>query len=164
MNSDRGRVGRGGDLVRLGTIIGGRIRWTRFSNETFPHLPPQGLCWAIDDAFLREPGPRAEGIVGTEDVLTPSPPDMTTSTVPVTPALYVSPTSGQLNPGEESRIRLTFTPKRAGALSFALPVSLTRVPVKGARPYLKLRVQVRVECVLWGERGGRGTGTCNLGS
>lgn len=103
---------------------------------------PQGLCWVLDDAFLKGPGARAEGIAD-EDVDCPlDSPDASVASDPVTPALYVSPTSGQLSPGEESRIRLTFTPKRAGALSFALPVWLARVPAKEKRPYLTLVVKV----------------------
>ncbi|CAM9417792.1 unnamed protein product, partial [Hapterophycus canaliculatus] len=60
---------------------------------------------------------------------------------PATPVLYVSPTSGQLSPGEESRIRLTFTPSRSGTMAFALPVWLARVPETDSRPYLTLSVK-----------------------
>lgn len=102
----------------------------------------KGLCWVLDDAYLKEPGPRAEGLAGAEVAYPSPPPDDETSAGPVTPTLYVSPTTGQLSPGEESRIRLTFTPKRAGVLSFALPVWLAREPAKGSRPYLTLQVKV----------------------
>lgn len=115
-----------------------------------PSLVHQGLCWVMDDAFLREPGPKAEGITDTGAGCLPHPPEPAASTDPVTPALYVSPTSGQLSPGEESRIRLTFTPKRAGVLSFALPVWLARMPAKGTRPYLTLNVKVNSWfCFCW---------------
>lgn len=125
--------------------------------SSFPPPPPlfrllllpvqtQGLCWVLDDAFLKGTGPRAEGVPDDEgaDDFRPDSPDSLVGSDPVTPALYVSPTSGQLSPGEESRIRLTFTPKRAGALTFALPVWLARVPAKDTRPYLTLMVKVTV--------------------
>lgn len=98
----------------------------------------------MDDAYLRETGPEAEGIVGAGMATPPAAHDINVSTdVPVTPALYVSPTGGRLGPGEECRLRLTFTPKRAGVLSFSLPVWLAdRVPEPRTRPYLKLRVHV----------------------
>lgn len=105
-------------------------------------LECQGLCWVLDDAFLHEPGPRAEGVIEQGAPVIPHHSGADASTGPVTPALFVSPTSGQLSPGEESRIRLTFTPKRAGTLSFALPIWLAREPVEGIRPYMTLRVQV----------------------
>lgn len=120
-----------------------------------PLTPPQGLCWVIDDAYLKEPGPRAEGILeggaGVPGVSVPPPPPGdpdgigASSSGPVTQVLYVSPTSGQLSPGEESRIRLTFTPNRAGVLSFALPVWLARVPERETRPYLTLHVKVKTD-------------------
>lgn len=103
----------------------------------------------MDDAFLKEPGPRAEGVpdgYGRNPGMSAQPPPAaeaaSSSSGPVTPVLYVSPTSGQLSPGEESRIRLTFTPNRSGVLTFALPVWLTRVPDRGTRPYLSLSVKV----------------------
>lgn len=109
----------------------------------------------IDDAYLKEPGPRAEGFpegdagVPGNSVSPPPPGDPdgigASSSGPVTPVLYVSPTSGQLSPGEESRIRLTFTPNRAGVLTFALPVWLARVPERGTRPYLTLHVKVKAD-------------------
>ncbi len=116
--------------------------------------PRQGLCWVIDDAYLKEPGPRAEGVADAADtgnpgvsaaapVLRADAAAAAASPGPVTPVLYVSPTSGQLSPGEESRIRLTFTPNRAGVLTFALPVWLARVPERGTRPYLTLHVKVK---------------------
>ena len=124
---------------------------------TFP-LPltsVQGVCWVMDDAYLKEPGPRAEGIpereAGSPGVSASPPPPGdpdgigASSSGPVTPVLYVSPTSGQLSPGEESRIRLTFTPNRAGVLTFALPVWLARVPERGTRPYLTLYVKVKAD-------------------
>lgn len=98
----------------------------------------------MDDAYLREAGARAEGIACAGTVGPPDPSENAASTGPVTPALYVSPTSGQLSPGEESRVRLTFTPKRAGVLSFELPVWLAREPATGTRPYLTLHVRVSV--------------------
>ena len=108
----------------------------------------------MDDAYLREPGPRAEGVAETDagnpgvSAAPPLPADAdaaaaSTGPGPATPVLYVSPTSGQLSPGEESRIRLTFTPNRAGVLMFALPVWLARVPERGTRPYLTLHVKVK---------------------
>ena len=118
------------------------------AHPVFACLPtsPQGLCWVIDDAFLQGTGARAEGIDAEEADCHPDSPDDSASSDPVTPALYVSPTSGQLSPGEDSRIRLTFTPKRVGALSFALPVWLARVPAKETRPYLTLLVKVILTC------------------
>eukprot|EP00903_Cladosiphon_okamuranus_P009303 g8875.t1 len=118
---------------------------------TLTFTSTEGLCWVVDDAYLKEPGPRAEGLPegdagapGTSiSPLPPGDPDVigASSSGPVTPVLYVSPTSGQLSPGEESRIRLTFTPNRAGVLTFALPVWLARVPERGTRPYLTLQVK-----------------------
>lgn len=103
----------------------------------------QGLTWVMDDSFLRESGPRAEGILPSAEVSSLHLPDEKASTAPTTRALYVSPTEGQLSPGEEARVRLTFTPKRAGSLSFSLPVWLTsRVPPPGSRPYMTLHVRV----------------------
>lgn len=103
----------------------------------------QGLTWVVDDSFLRESGPRAEGILPGAEVSSLHLPDEKASTAPTTRALYVSPTEGQLSPGEEARVRLTFTPKRAGALSFSLPIWLTsRVPPPGSRPYMTLHVRV----------------------
>lgn len=105
----------------------------------------------MDDAFLKEPGPRAEGVPEGDGrnpgISAPPPPPVdaaaaASSSGPVTPVLYVSPTSGQLSPGEESRIRLTFTPNRSGVLTFALPVWLARVPSRDTRPYLTLSVKV----------------------
>lgn len=104
----------------------------------------------MDDAYLKEPGPRAEGVLEDDHntgVSTPLSPSADAAAAaspgPVTPVLYVSPTSGQLSPGEESRVRLTFTPNRAGVLTFTLPVWLARVPERGTRPYLTLCVKVR---------------------
>lgn len=103
----------------------------------------QGLHWVIDDTHLREPGPRAEGIIDGGEVSYPRPLDVSQSTSPAPLVLYVSPTEGQLSPGEETRVRLTFTPKRAGYSSFSLPVWLApRVPPPGTRPYLSLNVRV----------------------
>lgn len=97
----------------------------------------------LDDAFLKGTGTRAEGVADQEEGDDPpDSPEASAASDPVTPALYVSPTSGQLSPGEESRIRLTFTPKRAGALSFALPVWLAREPERDTRPYMTLLVKV----------------------
>lgn len=120
-----------------------------------PHTHAQGLCWVLDDAYLKEPEPRAEGLPERDagapgtSVSPPPPGDPdgigASSSGPVTPVLYVSPTSGQLSPGEESRIRLTFTPNRAGVLTFALPVWLARVPERGTRPYLTLQVKVSID-------------------
>lgn len=107
----------------------------------------------MDDAYLREAGARAEGVADAGDPGPTDPSENAASAGPVTPALYVSPTSGQLSAGEESRVRLTFTPKRAGALEFELPVWLAREPVKGTRPYLTLYVRVRTR--FRRERGGK---------
>lgn len=110
---------------------------------------PQGLCWVIDDSSI-ELGPDSEGVARASAANLSLPADDATAAGRFTPTLYVSPTSGQLSPWEESRVRLTFTPKRTGLLSFALPVWLERVPSKKTRPYLTLRVQVNV---VWGGAG-----------
>lgn len=109
----------------------------------------------MEDAHLKEPGPRAEGIADGDIrnagiAALPHPVDaaaVVASSGPATPVLYVSPTSGQLSPGEESRIRLTFSPSRSGTMAFALPVWLARVPETGTRPYLTLSVKVACVCV-----------------
>lgn len=109
----------------------------------------------MDDGYLRGTGPEADGVEGAGMSVPPPPPSDAEPAGPVTPALYVSPTEGNLAPGEEARIRLTFTPKRAGVLSFALPVWLaSKLPKRGTRPYLTLNVHVSVSVVVTGNHSG----------
>ncbi|CAM9334154.1 unnamed protein product [Discosporangium mesarthrocarpum] len=92
---------------------------------TFLNDSKQGLSWVMDDSALR--------VEDNEDM-----PLGATKT----PTFYVSPTSGELSPGEETRVRVTFTPKSDRDYTFHLPVWLARrLPSKGTRPYLKLTLQ-----------------------
>ncbi|CAM9172605.1 unnamed protein product [Choristocarpus tenellus] len=92
---------------------------------TFRNDSIQGLSWIMDDSVLRCEE-KDEKLIG----------------VTKTPIFYISPTSGELSPGEETRLRVTFTPKSDRDYTFQLPVWLSqRQPPEGTRPYLTLEVQ-----------------------
>ncbi|CAM9239147.1 unnamed protein product [Phaeothamnion confervicola] len=54
------------------------------------------------------------------------------------PAFYVAPTRGELAPGEEVKIRVTFTPRRDNDYAFALPVLVGGPGLRGSGVYPRL--------------------------